>query len=557
MRTTRRAFLGQSAAAAAGLAGLAAAGCGDDDDDKGAAKATGTATSGGGDGKPVTAAATTVVAYKQGGTIRSNLPSDPPHQDFHRSNNAYLLQSTVAYAYSQLVTQRATQGSDKLVVAPDLALSWEQPDKTTYVFKLRTDANFHEIAPVNGRKVVAGDIVYSFNRQIAEKITGASLGGIKSMTAIDDATLRIETDAPNVDFLTSLAYAANKVLAREAVEKSGNIENGPTIGSGPYILEKFDKGNVTLVRNPKYFIPGRPVADKLDLVTMRDSAAIEAQFRTGNFTYASTLSGGLTPASAIAFQKDGYPAVQRKDQPTQWVMVNTQRPAFKDPRIRQALSKAIDRDLVIANALEGQAGLNICSMFLPEPEWLLPEAEMKKALAQDLKEARALLSAAGGIPAGEEFQSSSSDVVVAQSQLIQQNFKDAGWDAKIRVIDAAELTAAFQASNSKVTILSTAVSHQGTTFTSDSEAYYKTGGAANSFRVSDPTLDGLIDKQKAEFDSNARKVLILDFQRKFLEVMPSLPVASRWTIWVAQKSVKNLIPFTVSYSYVADIAPNG
>src|SRR5262245_44476304 len=76
--------------------------------------------------------------------------------------------------YSQLLTYKwgpdvkASYGADvkapAYVPGPDLAESWTQPDDLTYVFRVRPGVRFHNIAPVNGRELVADDIIYSFDR---------------------------------------------------------------------------------------------------------------------------------------------------------------------------------------------------------------------------------------------------------------------------------------------------------------------------------------------------------------------------------------------------------
>ena len=72
-----------------------------------------------------------------------------------------------AAAYGRLLNYK--YGSDvptgSFTPQGDLAESWEQPDELTYLFKIRRNAKFHNIAPVNGREATAEDVQYSFRRQ--------------------------------------------------------------------------------------------------------------------------------------------------------------------------------------------------------------------------------------------------------------------------------------------------------------------------------------------------------------------------------------------------------
>jgi ABC-type transport system substrate-binding protein len=90
-------------------------------------------------------------------------------------------------AYSRLIKTKLFPESPELtqVLEPDLALSWEQVDDITYNFKLRPGVKWHNIAPVNGREFIADDVVYTFDRQIAQKANASFLGYLDKSVAID------------------------------------------------------------------------------------------------------------------------------------------------------------------------------------------------------------------------------------------------------------------------------------------------------------------------------------------------------------------------------------
>src|SRR5436190_58727 len=83
-------------------------------------------------------------------------------------------------------------------------LAWTQPDALTYVFKLRPGVRWQNIPPVNGRELVADDLVWSFKRQIAEKINAICFDGVEKIEAVDKSTLRMTRSAPDADFLANL-----------------------------------------------------------------------------------------------------------------------------------------------------------------------------------------------------------------------------------------------------------------------------------------------------------------------------------------------------------------
>ena len=133
------------------------------------------------------------------------------------------------------------------IPSPDLAESWTQPDETTFVFKLRPGAKFHNKAPVNGREVVAEDVVKSFERQIAEKANAGLLAGITRTEAVDKGTVRIQSGEAERGLPLGAWLGASKVVPPETWVIKGDLKEGPVIGSGPFMFDKAEKGLVTMV----------------------------------------------------------------------------------------------------------------------------------------------------------------------------------------------------------------------------------------------------------------------------------------------------------------------
>src|SRR5690606_10378783 len=113
------------------------------------------------------------------------------------------------------------------------------------------------ISPVNGRAVTADDIAYSYERIRALQRNAGQLGGIESWEVIDPQTIRLNFGRPDADGLASLCNTYLKIVAHEAVEVNGDLENGPTIGSGPWIQRKWEPNQVIeFDRNPDYWKSG-------------------------------------------------------------------------------------------------------------------------------------------------------------------------------------------------------------------------------------------------------------------------------------------------------------
>src|SRR5262245_50942289 len=106
-------------------------------------------------GAPAAPAATQAAAGpqpKRGGAFRIFSTTDPPNLDPHTNVSLTLFLTGPAVAYSKLLKYKADRGTKlgEYIPTGDLAESWEQPDETTFIFKLRGNAKWHNIAPVNG-----------------------------------------------------------------------------------------------------------------------------------------------------------------------------------------------------------------------------------------------------------------------------------------------------------------------------------------------------------------------------------------------------------------------
>src|SRR5262245_10296347 len=108
---------------------------------------------------------------KYGGTFRTTANLAPQHEDFHQATGA-LVSVEPVICYSGLMRFKSGKdvASGSYIPIPDLAESVDQPDETTYVFKLRRGVKFQNIKPVNGRELVAGDVQYSYQRVLDLKV---------------------------------------------------------------------------------------------------------------------------------------------------------------------------------------------------------------------------------------------------------------------------------------------------------------------------------------------------------------------------------------------------
>src|SRR5258708_866479 len=244
---------------------------------------------------------------RKGGTIRMTAPyaASFGSLDPHTTPRA---QDDIVNKALQRTLYNWDSASGKLVL--ELAKSvTPSEDGLTYTYKLRDDAYFH-----NGRKMTADDIIWSYTRimdgskgyppaRYARIIKGAvevekgQAKEISGLKKIDDFTLEM-TLTDKVDPGYYFFAGSTAILPKEEVEK-GNFANNP-VGLGPYKFKEHIPGSrVVVERWEKFYKPGTPYADKLEVLIMAEAAARDVAFRNKEID-----TSILGPAQYVAYRAD-------------------------------------------------------------------------------------------------------------------------------------------------------------------------------------------------------------------------------------------------------------
>jgi peptide/nickel transport system substrate-binding protein len=384
---------------------------------------------------------------QRGGVLSLRL-WDPPHFD-HILAHAYRTHVLISFTHSRLVRHKAgpSVAPGAFPIEADLADSWQQVNDTTYVFKLRKGVRFHAKAPVNGRELTADDVRYTFERILTEKGSAAvsMYRSIAKVEATDRYTVKFTLKEPFAWFLDMLANPmTGAIIARECVEKFGDLKKPEAvIGTGPWMLDAYKPNqSLTLVRNPTYFVAALPYIDRVDVVVDEDNASRTAAFLAGKFDLGWENPGTINRsdwvqiADTLKTRRPGLKTAEFTSNVVSDVFMRTDKPPFNDPRVRQAVSLAIDRKGFIDATLEGVGVVN-GPMAAALADWALPIAELGEGARYyryDPAEAKRLLAAAGhpkGFQASVCFATYGSTQLVDQMQLVLKYLKDVGIDAKL------------------------------------------------------------------------------------------------------------------------------
>jgi peptide/nickel transport system substrate-binding protein len=194
---------------------------------------------------------------------------------------------------------------DSLRVIPSIASHWEVDSSgTRYRFYLRDDVHFHdsEVFPERkGRKVVAADFVYSFQRLINPKMAspGSWVFGMVAKTdpfkSIGDSIVEIKLEKPFPPFLSLLGMEYCSVVPREAIEKYGDDFRSKPVGTGPFKINFWiENTRLVLLKNEHYFERDAeqqplPYLDAVSISFIPDKSAAFLDLLKGNFDFMSGL----------------------------------------------------------------------------------------------------------------------------------------------------------------------------------------------------------------------------------------------------------------------------
>lgn len=285
---------------------------------------------------------------------------------------------------------------------PGLAVSWRAVDGTTWEFRLRRGVKFHD-----GSEFSAEDVAFSIER--AAKLPNGQFAGfvqrIVAKQIVDPYTLRLKTATPYAmvpQDLNSVFIVSRKAAAGATTE---DFNSGRAmVGTGPFRFVAFRRGErVELARNEAYW-GGAPAWDRVALRVMPTDPARLAALLAGDVDLIEQVPPAdlarvrtrhdLQVAQKVSWRTIFFHLDQYRDRPpgvTDRAGKPLEQNPFKDPRVRLALSRAINRQAIVERVMEGTA-IPAANLVSPPVFGHVPAL---KPQAYDPEGAKKLLAEAG------------------------------------------------------------------------------------------------------------------------------------------------------------------
>jgi peptide/nickel transport system substrate-binding protein len=423
---------------------------------------------------------------------------------------------------------------EHLNVKPGLAERWEIPDPLTYVFHLHRSVKFHNGAPLTSR-----DVKWTFDSLLQGKVLStkkAAYRFVDRVEARDDLTVVFHLKEPFATLLWNLSDGAMGIVPYGTL---GEISQHP-VGSGPFRFVSAEPDKEVIVeRNPDYW-RHPPLLERVRFMVVPDVNTRALELQKGS---ADIAINALTPDMVLTLEKDRNLEVLRGPGTVlQYMAFNFRDPLLKDPRVRQALAYALDRQPILEYLWRGFA--QPANSILPTQSWAY--SDDVRTYNYDPVRARAILDAAGYLPVnGVRFhllmKTSTDENTRLMVAVMQQQLRDVGIQLDIRTFEFAT----FFSDVTKGQFQLYSLRWIGGNEDPDIFEYafhkdkFPPNGANRSF-YSSPRVDALINQARAELAQGKRKEIYAEIQQILSEDLPSINLWYLDNVMVHTKRVKKL-----------------
>ncbi|MBI4229929.1 MAG: peptide ABC transporter substrate-binding protein [Planctomycetes bacterium] len=422
---------------------------------------------------------------------------------------------------------------ETLAPVEGVAQAWSvSADGLRYSFRLRPDARWS-----NGEALTAQDFVYAWGRLLDPRTAapyayllfpvrgarafheaGEGWDGV-AIRARDDRTLEVKLEHPVAYFLELTAFTPLLPVHEPTVTAHPETWQRPGlhVGNGPYVLaERRINDRIRLRRNPFYWDAGRVGIGSIDLYSLSSADAALNLYLSGAIDWTPTLPATVIPALAARSDFVSGPYLG-----TYYLRCNLRKPPLDDPKIRRAISLAIDREAIVRHVTQG--GEVATAVFVPPwiPLYVSPGGE-----GRDLDAARALLEEAGypggaGLPEIEYLYNASELHQEIAEVLATSLRRDLGIVLRLRREEFKVYKESQRAGDYTLSRAGWIGDYlDPRTFLE----MFVTGGKHNQTGWSDAQYDALLEGAAGEPDAARRASLYREAEEILLEAQPIIPL---------------------------------
>ncbi len=495
---------------------------------------------------------------KYGGVLTATESDTPPSLSIHEEATIATVWPMMP-CYNNLVLFDPFKKQENVgTVIGELAERWEWRDGgKALLFHLRRGVKWHD-----GQPFSSTDVKFTFD--VVREAPGAPAKlrvsprklwyeNVASIETPDAETVIFHLKRPQPSLILMLAAGYSPVYPAHVPPAELRTK---CLGTGPFKLKEYRQGEyIDLVKNPDYFIKGRPYLDGIRYVIIRERGTRYAGIQAGRQDVAYPLEIAKTIAESVKKAVPGMVLVETSTNLNDNLLLNFRRPIFEDARIRRAINLAIDRKGYVQAGRQGAAVLG--GVMLPKPYgvWGLSEKELGKLPgmgdpAKNKEEARQLLAQAGygpGKPLKLSVSTRASSFYVDLASFIIDQLKQVGIEATLEQVETGIWHAKLTRRDYEMAVNNTGLGPDDP----DANLYenFKCGSPRNYSDYCNPEVDRLIDEQSQTPDFAKRLRLVHDLDTRLQLEGARIILGWAKEYYLMWPYVKNLIPHQSVYNY--------
>ena len=455
-----------------------------------------------------------------------------------------------------------------------MAETWEvSEDGLTYTFHLRDGLKWSD-----GSEFTAEDFVYTFKR-MADPMTAAPYGhdllcmvkgydeaengnvDALAVSAPDAQTFVVELSYPCVYFDKICAFAALSPVNQatiEANDESWAIDPATYVCNGPMKIKEWVPGShILMERNENYWNAEAVTADTIKFVLMEDMNAAYSAYKTGEVMFSRDV-----PTEEIPNLREDPEFHVAPILGTYYVSLNLEREYFQDPKVRQALSLALDRQYIADTIMQGT--------YSPAKNFVGPgvsDAEAGSSFQDttiaeygeffhvddfegDLAKAKELLADAG-YPDGEgfpmiEYMTNDAGYNKPLAEYLQSAWGELGINTDIKIIEWASFTPTRRNGDYDI-------ARNGWVYDYDDPSnmlnLFESTNGNNDGRYNNPEYDALIASARETVDKAEHYQLLHEAEQLLLNDMGMIPIAYNNDFWLQKPELQGTWHSPYGYWY--------
>lgn len=442
-------------------------------------------------------------------------------------------------------------------VIGELAERWSWQDNyRNLVFFLRRNVQWHD-----GQPFTAHDVKYTFDvvREAPEAPAKLRLSprkdwyaNVSAIEAPDPYTVVFRLKRPQPSLLVMLASGYSPVYPAHVPPAEFRTR---CVGTGPFKLREWKRGEyVEYVKNPGYFMPGRPHLDGIRYVIITERGTRYAALQAGR----ADIAFPEGPKVIVEQMKAAVPqmvVIPASTNVADNLLINTTRPPFDNPVVRRALSVGIDRRGFVQAVHQGAAVVGTSLSPAPYGSWGLLARDLAalpgyRSPQEDKATARGLLAQAGFTPARPlkvEMVTRAIAWYVDFASFVVNELKALGAEVTLRQIETAQWHPLISRKEFQI-----AANLTGHAIDDPDAIFYENYGCAsprNYTGYCNEEITARIDQQSRELDGKKRLEMVREIQRKLEEAAPRPIMGWRINHYAHWPHVKNLVPHNSIFNY--------